>query len=167
MTQRVINYAKALFDLDISEECVQKTKDIICQNSELFDALSNPAIKKSEKHAVIDAIFDKQVRSYLKVICDNDCFEMINDIFNQYELIVLDSKNIINAKLTFVTKPNQDEIDKIKQFVCNKYKKAEVYLELKEDSSLLGGFILSVNGTEYDKSIQGTLSSLRKNLVWR
>lgn len=167
MTQRVINYAKALFDLSISEECVQRTKDIICLNSELFDALSNPAVKKSEKHAVIEAIFDKEVRSFLKVLCDNDCFDMINAIFSQYELNVMNSKNIIKAKLTFVTEPDQSEIEKIKQFVCNKYKKAEVYLELKEDASLLGGFILSVNGTEYDKSIQGTLSSLRKNLVWR
>lgn len=167
MTQRAINYAKAISDLKLSEECVQNAKEIILKNNELLVALSNPSIKKTEKHAVIDAIFDKEVRNFLKVLCDNECFEIVSEIFEAYETIILDSKNIIKATLTFVTKPDDDQLEKIKEMVCNKYNKAGVLLELKEDSSLLGGFVLSVGDMEYDKSIQGTLSSLHKSLVWR
>jgi F-type H+-transporting ATPase subunit delta len=91
----------------------------------------------------------------------------ISQIFDMYEDVVLESKNIVKAKLTYVTKPDDDQINKIKEFVCNKYNKAGVLLELKEDASLIGGIVLSVGDVEYDKSIKGTLSSLHKTLVWR
>ena len=167
MTQRAMNYAKAIFDINISEECVQNTKDVILANNELLEALSNPAVKKSEKHAVIDTVFDKEIRNFLKVLCDYECMEMISQIFEAYEAIVLDSKNLIRATVTFVTRPDNSQIEKIKEMVCSKYNKAGVLLELKEDPSLIGGFILSVGDTMYDKSIQGSLSSLYKTLVWR
>jgi len=166
MTNHAMNYAKALFDLNISDEIVQNTKDIL-ENRELLEALSNPSIKKSEKHAVIDTIFDYKISNFLKVLCDNDCMEFISQIIDQYESIVLDSKNIIRATITFVTRPDDDQLEKLKEFVCKKYNKDGVLLELKEDSSLLGGFILSVGDTEYDKSIKGTLSSLHKTLMRR
>jgi len=167
MIQRAMNYAKVLFDLNISEECVQNTKNIILKSRELQEAFSNPAIKKSEKHAVIDAIFDKRIISFLKVVCDNECMALISQIFDTYEGIVLNHKSIIKATLTFVTRPDNDQLEKIKKFICSDYKKTGVLLELKEDASLLGGFILSVGDMEYDKSIRGTLSSLNKTLMWR
>lgn len=167
MTQTVMNYAKALFDLNISEECIQDTKDIILQNCELVEALSNPAIKMNEKHNVIDRIFSKEVRSFLKVLCDNSHMELIKQILSSYDNYVLDSKNIVKATLTFVTKPDDYQLEKIKEMVCSKYNKTGVLLELQEDASLLGGFILTVGNTQYDKSIKGTLSNLQKTLVWR
>jgi len=166
MTNHAMNYAKALFDLNISDGIVQNTKDIL-ENRELLDALCNPSIKKSEKHAVIDTIFDHEIRNFLKVLCDNGCMELLSQIFYTYESIVLDSKNIIKATITFVTRPDDDQLEKLKEFVCKKYNKGNVLLELKEDSSLLGGFILSVGDTEYDKSIKGTLLSLHKTLIRR
>jgi len=167
MTQRAINYAKALYDLNISEEVVQNTRDIILESNELFDALSNPSIKNKEKHAVIDSIFEKEIRNFLKILCDNNCVELILKIFDVYEDIVLENKNIIKATLTYVTKVDDEQIENIKEFIRNKYDKAGVLLELKEDASLIGGFILTVGDIEYDKSIKGTLSSLHKVLVWR
>jgi len=164
MTQHDMNYAKALFDLNISAVCVQNSKDIILENRELLDVLSDPTIKKREKHAVIDSIFDKEIRNFLKALCDNESIEHISRIFDIYEEVVLDSKNIIKAYLSYVTKPDENQLEKFKKFVCNKYNKKSVLLELKEDSSLIGGFILSIGDIEYDKSIKGTLLSLHKTL---
>jgi F-type H+-transporting ATPase subunit delta len=166
MIQRSMNYAKALFMLKISDDIVNNTKCIL-ENVELLDALSNPSIKRIEKYAVIETIFDKEIRGFLKILCDNNYMRPISQIFDMYEDVVLESKNIVKAKLTYVTKPDDDQINKIKEFVCNKYNKAGVLLELKEDASLIGGIVLSVGDVEYDKSIKGTLSSLHKTLVWR
>lgn len=164
MTQHDMNYAKALFDLNISVECIQNSKDIFLKNRELLDVLSNPSIQKREKHAVIDAVFDKELRNFLKVLSDNESIEHISRIFDIYEDIVLESNNTIKATLSFVAKPDDNQLEKFKEFVCNKYKKKGVLLELKEDSSLIGGFVLSVGDIEYDKSIRGTLLSLHKTL---
>lgn len=167
MTQLGMNYGKALFDLNISKECVQNTKDIILNNVELMDALSNPTIKKCEKHTVIDKVFAKEIRNFLKVLCDNERMELISQIFDAFEGIVLNSKNEIKAILTFVTRPDDDQLEKIKEFLCNEFNKTGVLLQLKQDYSLLGGFVLSVGDIEYDKSIKGTLVNLHKTLVRR
>lgn len=167
MTQGAINYAKALFDLGIQEDCVKSTEDIILQNNELSEALSNPAVKKKEKHAVIDAVFDEKIRSFMKVLCDNEAMGMANEIFDAYDDIALKSKNMIKATITYMSRPDDDQLEGIKKMVCRKFNKSGVLLEMKEDSSLLGGFILTVGDTEYDKSIRGTLEGLGKTLVRR
>jgi len=167
MTQQAMNFAKAIFDLNISEEHIENAKDIIMANKELYEALSNPAVKNSEKHSVIDKIFDKEIRNFLKVLCDYNSMNQISQIFDAYDAIVLEGKNIIRATITFVIRPDNNQLEKIKEFLCSKYNKADVLLELKEDPSLIGGFILTVGDTMYDKSIRGSLSSLSKTLVWR
>lgn len=167
MTQLAMNYAQAIYELKISEESMQDAKQIIMANKELLDSLSNPAVKKSEKHTVIDTVFDKEIRNFLKVLSDHSSMKMISQIFDAYDAIMLDSKNIIRATLTFVIRPDDNQLEKIKEYVCNKYNKTGVLLELNEDSSLIGGFSLTVGDTMYDKSIRGTLSSLSKTLAWR
>ena len=165
MTQCAMNYAKDLFDLKINKECVQNTINIILENKELFSALSNPSINKGEKHAVIDSIFEEEIRSFLKVLSDNDCMEIIGEIFKQYQMILLERNQVIKATLSYVSKPEDEQIEEMKVMICKKYNKADVLLELKEDLSLLGGFVLSVDDMVYDKSVRGTLSSLEKTLV--
>lgn len=165
MTQCAMNYAKDLFDLKINKECVQNTINIILENKELFSALSNPSINKGEKHAVIDSIFEEEIRSFLKVLSDNDCMEIIGEIFKQYQMILLERNQVIKATLSYVSKPEDEQIEEMKVMICKKYNKADVLLELKEDLSLLGGFVLSVEDMVYDKSVRGTLSSLEKTLV--
>lgn len=167
MKQYIKNYAQVLFELNIDYEIVQDTKKICLESAELLNALSNPSIQKKEKHAVINVIFNEKIKSFLKVLCDNDNIESIIQIIEMYEEILLQSKKMVKATLTYVTRPDEEQISQIKKFVMDKYNKADVLLELKEDSSLLGGFILSVGNVEYDKSIAGTLSSLRKTFAWR
>lgn len=167
MTQGAINYAKALFDLGIQVDCVKGTEEIIRNSRELAEALSNPAVKKKEKHAVIEAVFDERIRSFLKVLCDNEAMGIAGEIFDAYNDISLNSQNIIKATITYMTRPDDDQLEEIKKMVCRKFNKSGVLLELKEDPTLLGGFILTVGNTEYDKSIRGALEGLGKTLVRR
>lgn len=167
MTQRASNFARVLMELKISEEIVQNTKKLIMANRELRKALANPAVKKIEKNKIIDVIFDEKIRSYLKVLCDYDYIDSIEQIFKAYEAMELERKNIIGATFIYVIRPEDIQLEKIKNFICRKYNMAGVLLELKEDSSLLGGFLLIVGDTVYDKSIKGNLSGLYKTLVWR
>lgn len=167
MIELTMNYAVVLFELKISHEIIYETKQIFLENRELLNAFSNPSIKQNEKHSVIDAIFHKEIRNFLKVLSDNNKIDLIVNIIDAYDDVVLQSKNILKATLTYVTMPDENQINKIKEFVRDKYNKADVLLRFKEDSLLLGGFILTVGDIEYDKSIVGTLTSLRKTFAWR
>lgn len=166
MTDRAINYAKALMELNISEESITRAKYLL-ENKVLLEALSNPTIKNKEKDAVIDSIFPNEVRGFLKVLCENNSIDFIYDIMDAYQNLKIENINQIKATLTYVTKPEEEQLQRIKEMICKKWNKAGVILELIEDVSLLGGFILTIGDIEYDKSIRGMLSGMQKTLLWR
>lgn len=167
ITQRALNYAKILYSLEVQEDSIKSAKNLLTNVSELVEVLENPVIGKQEKASVIDALFEKDIRSFLKVLCENNSIGLYTQIFDAYDELVLDNKNILKAKLTYAVKPKEDEMNQIKNMLCEKYKKTGVFLELEEDTSLIGGFVLHVGDMEYDKSIKGTLSVMQKTLIRR
>ena len=167
MIRQAENYAKALFELKISEESMNQAKAILTSSRELADALNHPEVKKAEKHRVINTIFAGEISSFLKVLCDHGSFGMIGQIFEAFEALVLEDKKYIKAEFHYVTKPEEDQLERIRTMLRRKYHAKDVLLDLKEDPSLIGGFLLTVGNTVYDKSIRGALASLYASLVKR
>lgn len=167
ITQRAYNYAKVLYSLGIKEEKVQNTKKLLTSCSELMDILENPAIQKKEKAAVIDALFDPELTIFMKILCENEVMGDFMDIMEAYEEQVLEHKNILKAKLSYAVKPDEYQLEEIKEMLCKKYDKAGILLELFEDQSLLGGYVLQVGTKEYDKSIKGVLKQMQLALSGR
>lgn len=167
ITQQALNYAKLLYSLGLKEESVDQTKKLLLSCDELMDVLENPVIKKKEKESVIDALFENEIASFLKVLCENQVVGIFPEIVNAYEGLVLEHKNLLKAKLIYAVKPEDEQLEQIKSMLCNKYKKAGVFLVLEEDVSLIGGYVLYVGNTEYDKSIKGALSEMKKTLIGR
>lgn len=167
ITYRAANYANVLFSMGFTEESIHESAEILLKNKELMGVLENPSIKESQKVAVINSIFPKEIQGFLKVLCANQCIDIADMIFDEYDTILLNSKNIIKAKLSYVTRPDETELEQIKDMICNKYKKAGVSLELATDASLIGGYTLSIGDTIFDKSIKGTLEELEKTLARR
>jgi F-type H+-transporting ATPase subunit delta len=107
------------------------------------------------------------VRNFIKVLCVEQCIDLVGEILDEYETISLASKGIIKAKVSFVTRLEDEELEQLKDMICKKYNKAGVEFELNEDASLIGGFRLTIGNTEYDRSIRGTLKELEKTLARR
>lgn len=164
MNQLIENFAKALYELNISRESIQKARKHL-EMDELYRALSNPVIRKKEKLAVIDTVFSNEIKNFLKVLCDYDSFPVIFQILQAYEDLLLRNNNGIKAVVCYVSRPNEEELIKIKEAVCIKHKKTVVVLELREDPSLIGGFTLQVGDILYDKSIRGALDQLYNTLA--
>lgn len=167
ISQRALNYARVLNSMEITEESVLKAKQLLSESNELVEALVNPVIKQQEKASVIDTLFEKEIGKFLKVLCENNSIGDFEEIFNAYEEILLGQKNIIKAKLSYAVKPEEEELNQIKKTLCDKYKKTGVFLELEEDASLIGGYVLYVGDIEYNKSIKGALSEMQKTLIGR
>lgn len=73
-------------------------------------------------------------------------------------------KDHIEATLLYVTKPDEERLKGIEEFIRNKYGVSNVTIQTKEDRSLKGGFILRVENEEYDWSNRGRLRQLRSLL---
>lgn len=167
ISQGALNYAKILYSLGLKEKSVDQTKKLLLNCKELMEALENPVITIKEKASVIDALFDAEISAFMKVLCENDVIGNFAEIMEAYEEIVLEHKNMIKVELSYAVKPDEEQLNQITRMLCEKYNKAEVILETREDTSLIGGYVLRVKDTEYNKSIKGALSNMQKTLTGR
>lgn len=86
-------------------------------------------------------------------------------------------KNSFECTLRYVTKPTDEQLEKIKNFVYKKYVSEEIpeeiiSFELIEDKSLGGGFILKCGNEQYNWSTKGrteqfteTIERLKRNMT--
>ena len=167
MTELATQYGKVLYELGLSSSVLEQTKEILEDNRPLLEALDNPSIKAAEKHNVIDKLFDHSAAGFVKVVTDHHMISQIADIFEAYEDYEIEQKNWVKAVLYYVTKPEETQIEGIKEKVKKEYQADGVSLKLVKQPSLMGGFVLKVRDFETDRSVKGRLEQLTKNLVRR
>ena len=167
MTQIAINYAKVLYELEISKKVIYDVQDILSSTPELKDALISPIVSKQEKHNIIEKVFPKEMQNFFMVLCDYQSMEVIDQIFVAYKNYYNEKNSILEAKLIYVTAPNEEQLNKIKVMLMNKHHKKQVELSLVEDPSIIGGFIIETENFETDWSIRGRLNQLQQRLVRR
>jgi F-type H+-transporting ATPase subunit alpha len=71
-----------------------------------------------------------------------------------------EQSNSLRAVLRCVTRPTEEQEEQLKQFVQKKYHTQDVDLDVEIDSSVKGGFILTVGSDEFDWSIRGRQEQL-------
>ena len=91
----------------------------------------------------------------------------IYDILEAYGDYSRKQKGILKAVLTYVTKPEEAQKEKMEDFLRREFGAREVILTLREDKSLIGGFILSAGDKEFDWSLRGRYNNLRQKLTRR
>lgn len=167
MTQTAIKYARALWEVNIPDETIDQMMEQYHQTSELQQVLENPVIHAEQKYAVIDRIFPKQVRGFLKVLCKYGDMEYLEETIRAYKAYENQHKHVLNAELRYVTPPDDEQLAGIKAFLCKQYHAQDVDLCMMEDASLIGGFVLFANGQEYDWSLKGRILKMKEKLIRR
>lgn len=167
MTQTVINYAKVLYELQIPDEIIMEAETYFQNVPELGDALANPVIPLNEKYAVIEDLFTDQMKNFLKMVCKNGRMRQIREIFDVYQTYSKSQRNILQATLVYVTEPTEEQKEKFKVFLKERYRCRDVKLKLLEDRELIGGFVLRAGEREFDWSIRGRIKQLEQKLIRR
>lgn len=73
-----------------------------------------------------------------------------------------DSRKIVSAELKYVTRPDESQERRIKDFITKRLSADEVDLKLIEDKSLISGFILTAGSLEFDWSNAGRAGQFDK-----
>jgi len=167
MTQTAINYAKVLYELKISKKIIDDSQEILSLVPELKENLISPVVSNQKKHNIIERVFPKEMQNFFMVLCDYQSMEIIDQIFVAYKNYYNDQNSILEAKLIYVTVPNEEQINTIKDLLMSKHHKNQVELSLVEDPSIIGGFIIEAENFETDWSIRGRLNQLQQSLVRR
>jgi len=168
-------YAQSLFDLSKQQDILNTIfNDVtyiynICkENRELEIVLKNPIIKPLKKKEILLALFEKDCNVltikflvliatkrreiYLKGICE-EFFE----IYNVYN-------NIKIAKLIVANDISKDLANAISQKLEQEYN-CKIQLEIEQNKNLIGGFVVEIEGKQYDASFIRKLNDLKKKIT--
>ncbi len=164
MTKQVIEYAKQLRAMKVSRESIREAREILEAVPAIEEQLKDPTVELVKKHMVIDRIFPVEVRSVLKLLCDEAAVDHVEAVFQAYEALE-EEQGAFPVRLTYVTPPTEKQLEGIRDFLKLKYDRTDIKIELAEDKSLVSGFRLSAGADEYDWSAQGRMEQLRERLT--
>ena len=165
MTQTVRQYAAMLAAAGATEGIIRQGMDILDALPQLRAELADPAAPLEGRHHVIDKVFPKEVRSVFKLLCDEEQFEAVSDVADAFYAQQGEKHGALPVTITYVTAPDEVQIARFREYLSQKYPGRELELTLREDKSLLGGFILRAGSDEFDWSMKGRLGALRNNLA--
>ena len=166
MTQEALNYASDLRKTDIPKEMLTQVKEILEAVPQVRVDFENPAVAVEKKHLVIERVFPKEIRNFMKILCDNNDFALFDEIVTAYdELDKEPESGEKKAELTYVTAPDEEQLAGIRKFLNKEFGSEDMELEMREDKSLKSGFILRVGTKEYDWSEQGRIDQLKNKMA--
>ena len=165
MNEKAATYAERLYELNIPKESVLRTADILGEVPQIMEDLSSPAVLLEKKHSVIEKIFPSAMRDYLKLLCDNDIMSLFSEIVELYQETDPVRKEEFNATIYYVTKPTEEQMEGIKNFLVHKYDRDNITIRLVEKPELIGGFVIRAGNEEYDWSTDGRLKQLKDKLT--
>ena len=160
-----VRYAETLFELNIPKETIEKTREIFSEVPQITDVLDNPTIRQEKKEQVIDKVFPREMRNFLKIVCRYRKVRLLGEIFDAYDMRADEEEQIIRVVLFYTALPSEEQKKQMGDFIKKKYGAGDIKWVMAEDKALIGGFILQVDGKEYDYSVQGRLNRLERKLT--
>ena len=166
MTQTVIDYAKEMKKLSVTVEDAKRTAEILEALPQITTDFENPTIELEKKHHMIDMIFPVNIRDFLKLLCDHHDFALFLQVLESFYEEQRKGEAVPNLKveICYTVPPTDEQLNKIKDFLKNKYNATNLDVILKEDKNLLGGFVVQAGNEEYDWSMRGRLQQIERHM---
>ena len=186
------NYAEALFDLALEDNCLDLVfdklnfiKENILTQEGFLELLLSPNIAFKQKESLLNKIFlgadsdinannnnnndddaekNKMVLNFILVLIKRNKLPIINLIINNFLDMYYDYKNILQAKVYSAVKLSDSALSNIKNVLEKKYGSG-IILENIIDKNIIAGFLVKINGTLVDLSVCSQLNNLKKHLL--
>ncbi len=169
-------YAKSLIDIAQQYDALEGVHDdvlflksVVDQSREFVLMLDSPIIHADKKYKIINAItggkVSKITESFLKLICakgrEANLPGVITSFIQQYNTII----GLHNAKLTTATPVSKELADSFVSKIKASTSYDKVNLETVVDDTIIGGFILEMEGQLIDNSILRNLHDVKKQFA--
>ena len=174
MTAAEREYVGALYDLAAKEAiqdevlaALDTAVQVLAQNPGYVALLQNPAVKKAERLALLDASFGEgqhYVLNFLKILCEKNALRLLPACGKEYRARYYADKGIMPVTAATAV-PMTDAQQKALTAKLAGLTGKTVLLENKVDASLLGGVRLSYAGTQVDGTVAHRLDALRHALM--
>lgn len=173
-SQISVRYAKALFESAAEHkqlEAVYKDMELLSDACNLEDfqyILMMPSLQVSQKCKLVDTLFKKQMSelslSMINLVIKNKREGYLSGIARNFSDLYRKSKGIRSARLVTASPVDGAGMKGISDLIKKAYD-ADVELSASVDEDVIGGFVLTIEGMQYDASVSSSLRRLKKQLL--
>ncbi|NPA44973.1 MAG: ATP synthase F1 subunit delta [Chlorobi bacterium] len=174
-TNRVtVRYAKALFNLALEEKVAEQVnKDMIligetAKVSDFSQFLESPVIVPSKKQEVFNSLFKGKVNElsirFFKLLSENKREAYLKSIARNYNEFYREFYGIKSVHLTTTFKIDDNLRKEISDIIAIQFK-TKVEMTEEVDENIVGGFVLTVEGMQYDASVTTKLKDIKSELL--
>jgi len=173
-SQISVRYAKALFESALEKKQLDKVnKDMelvseTCKVDDFLEMLMMPSLQVSQKRKMANAIFQKHLSelslSLINLVIENKREAYLPAIARNFNSHYRKNQGIRSASLVTAAPIDEANLEALMALIKRAYD-SEVELSSSLDEDVIGGFILTVEGQQYDASVASSLKKIKKQLL--
>ena len=169
MSETTQRYAAALFGAAGDDaKAVRAAAEALMADKSLWNALQSKAVTLAEKKQLLAgaAELDGQdaLKAFLGLLAEAEAMDSLPAILAEYSRLALAAQGGVECRVTCARQPDEATQEAIRQAVCKLRGAKHAVLEIAIDPSILGGFVLDVEGVTYDRSVKGRLDRLARGM---
>jgi F-type H+-transporting ATPase subunit delta len=165
-------YAKSLLELcqernelDVVLNDMRLILEATKESKELNLLLASPVVSGDKKQHVLNSVFktwSKTTSSFVQLIVSKGREGELSSIAASFVDQVNKMRGIHHAEVISAVALDNTSKSAVQQ-MAEKMAGGQIILTERIDSSLIGGFVLRVNGQEYNASVTGKLNKIKKD----
>jgi F-type H+-transporting ATPase subunit delta len=168
-------YAKAIFDIGSTQGGLDKLgADLrglaaaMKESPELAQTLASPAIKRSDRRKVIDALLQRlgvvtTTRNTVYLLLEGERLGALPMISRELDRMIEAKAGRVSAEVTSAKPLDPSQLSQITA-ALEKLSGKKVSVSTRQDPDLLGGVVAKVGDTVYDGSLRTQLRTIRDEL---
>ena len=169
MSETTQRYAAALFGAAGDDaKAVRAAAEALMADKSLWNALQSKAVTLAEKKQLLAgaAELDGQdaLKAFLGLLAEAEAMDSLSAILAEYSRLALAAQGGVECRVTCARQPDEATQEAIRQAVCKLRGAKNAVLEIAIDPSILGGFVLDVEGVTCDRSARGRLDRLARGM---
>lgn len=164
MNEQSKKYGIILARLSVDEEEIFGSYKLINDNSVLYDSLISPAVTLEEKNKIIKSLFPESLQGFYSDLAEADQIKNLKDIYDAYDQEIKKINHVMDAVITYAVRPEEAELEKIREFVKSEFEAEDISLTEKEDKNLIGGYMLQVGDKIYINNIKKNFDNMRDKM---
>jgi F-type H+-transporting ATPase subunit delta len=169
-------YARAVIDLGTSSGNLDKIgadlrslAKAMHDSAELQTALTNPAIRRSDRRKVIDGLLERigaqpQTKNLVYLLLDGERLSSVPAIAREVDAMIQAKSGRVSAEITSALPLDVGQVQQITA-ALEKLSGKKIDVTKREDPALLGGVVAKVGDVVYDGSLRTQLRSIRDELT--
>ncbi len=165
-------YATALFDLASESNAIDAVKadldrfdGMVAASADLLRLVRSPVFSTDEQLQALGAVLEKAgigglAARFLKLVTANRRLFAVRDMIKAFGALVVSHKGEVTAEVTVAEKLNDKHLEALRAALKSVSGK-DVDLDIKIDSSIIGGLVVKLGSRMVDTSLRTKLNAIK------